>query len=297
MTDPNIAMLKHDWTMSTKGGLIAVLAGILAMYAPTYYKLANGLWQTDDQAHGWIIFGIILWLVWQLRDVLAQTEIKPFPLIGGASLLFGLVCYILGRSQDILPLEIGSQIPVYSGVLLILMGWKAVRRAWFPLLYLIFLIPLPGVLIDTVTAPLKNYISVIAEMVLYYAGLPIARSGVIIVVGPYQLLVADACSGLHSMFSLSALGVLFMYLMHRKSKAHSIIMLLSILPVAFVANLIRVMVLILVTYYLGDEAGQGFLHGMAGMVLLVAALFFLFVLDWVLSLIFRSRNQDTKTHE
>lgn len=279
-------------TPAAMAGAIALLAGIVAVYFPTYYKLAGGLWQTDDQAHGWIIFGILLWLVWQLRDRLLSAAVQPRPLLGSVALVFGLLCYVLGRSQDILPLEIGSQIPVFIGLLLILSGWAAVRVAWFPLLYMIFLIPLPGVLIDTVTAPLKHYISVIAEYTLYHVGLPIARSGVIITIGPYQLLVADACSGLHSMFSLSALGVLFMYMMNRKSVAHNAIMLLSILPVAFVANIVRVMVLILVTYFLGDEAGQGFLHGMAGMVLLVAALFFLFVLDWILTLIFRSPERD-----
>jgi exosortase B len=196
---------------------------------------------------------------------------------------------VLGRSQNISILEIGSQIFVLGGALLLLQGWPGIRVAWFPLFYIIFMIPLPGILVDAVTGPLKNWISVIAEHVLYAFGYPIARNGVVLTIGQYQLLVADACSGLHSMFSLSALGLLFMYITERKNWLHNGIMLASLLPIAFAANIIRVMILILVTYYLGDEAGQGFLHGTAGMVLLVAALLFLFTLDSGLAIIFRTR--------
>jgi exosortase len=125
--------------------------------------------------------------------------------------------------------------------------------------------------------------------VLYAAGYPISRTGVILSIGQYQLLVADACSGLHSMFSLSALGTLFMYMMARTSRLHNAIMLAAILPIAFVANIVRVIVLVLVTYHLGDEAGQGFLHGTAGMVLMLVALGILFALDALLRVVLREK--------
>ncbi len=130
---------------------------------------------------------------------------------------------------------------------------------------------------------MKQWVSVIVEGVLYAVGYPISRTGVTMTIGQYQLLVADACSGLNSMFSLSALGTLFMYIMARKSKLHNAIMLASILPIAFAANIVRVIILVLVTYHLGDEAGQGFLHGAAGMVLMLVALVCFFALDGVLA--------------
>lgn len=262
---------------------LIVLTGFAAMYLPTYWWAANGIWQTDDHAHGAIILLVVVWLFWQEREAILAVEPKPLPLIGWPCFILGLLVYMLGRSQNISILEIGSQVLVLGGAMLILQGWPGVRVAWFPLLYIVFMIPLPSVLVDAVTGPLKNWISIIAEHALYSVGYPIARSGVILTIGQYQLLVADACSGLHSMFSLSALGLLFMYITQRKSWLHNGIMLASILPIAFVANILRVMVLILVTYHLGDEAGQGFLHGGAGMVLLIAALMFLFLLDAVLA--------------
>lgn len=272
-----------------KASWLIVLVGFAAMYLPTYWSAANGIWQTDDHAHGAIILLVVVWLFWQVREAVLAVEPKPLAWLGWPCFIFGLLVYVLGLSQSISILEIGSQILVLAGVMMILQGWPGIRAAWFPLLYIVFMIPLPGILVDAVTGPLKNWISLIAEQVLYVAGYPIARNGVVLTIGQYQLLVADACSGLHSMFSLSALGLLFMYITGRKSWLHNGIMLASILPIAFAANIIRVIVLILVTYHLGDEAGQGFLHGAAGMVLLVVALIFLFVLDAVLGRIFKPR--------
>jgi exosortase/archaeosortase family protein len=114
----------------------------------------------------------------------------------------------------------------------------------------------------------------------------VGRSGVTLTVGPYQLLVADACAGLNSMFTLEALGMLYMNLMQYTSAARNITLALLLVPVAFIANVCRVLILVLVTYYLGDEAGQGFVHGFAGMVLFLLALVMMLVLDKLLGYFF-----------
>lgn len=271
---------------------LIVLVGFAVMYLPTYWWAANSIWQSDDHAHGAIILLVVLWLFWQIRQDINGVQPRPAAIWGWPIFVLGLFIYVLGRSQNISILEIGSQIPVLAGAVLILQGRPGIREAWFPILYIVFMIPLPGILVDAVTGPLKNWISIIAEYVLYNIGYPIARNGVVLSVGQYQLLVADACSGLHSMFSLSALGVLFMYITERKSWWHNGIMLASILPIAFAANIVRVVVLILVTYHLGDEAGQGFLHGAAGIVLLIVALAFLFMLDALLAAFLRPKRTE-----
>lgn len=269
-----------------------ILIGLLVLYVPTYWMLAHGLWNTEEQAHGPIVLMVSLFLIWQKRGVFvsdAQASTRISGTTGWILLIVGLLAYALGRSQDIMSFEVGSQIPVILGVLLIMRGTKVARALWFSLFFLLFMIPLPGFVVDAATGPLKQYVSVIAEQVLYAAGYPIARSGVMLTIGQYQLLVADACSGLHSLFSLSAMGLLYMYLMQRTSITRNLIIMAAILPIAFLANVVRVMVLVLVTYYLGDEAGQGFLHGLAGIMLFVMGLLFLFLLDWVLGLIFPDR--------
>lgn len=272
-----------------KAWLIA-LAGFFAMYIPIYWHASQGIWQSDDQGHGPIILAVLLWLFWGLRQGIASATFRPSPAIGWALFALGLFIYFIGRVFGISILEFGSQPLVVAGALLLIKGPAALRLAWFPVLYFIFMVPLPSSLVDAITGSLKGLIANIVESLLYVFGYPIARSGVILSIGPYQLQVADACSGLHSMFSLSALGTLFMYMMGRKTAIHSAVMLTTILPIAFVANIVRVTTLVLVTFYLGDEAGQGFLHGAAGMVLMLVALMCFFLLDKMLDKLLLSRH-------
>lgn len=280
------AMLKLWWP---------VLIGLLVLYVPTYWDLSNGIWNSEEQAHGPIVLMVALYLLWTQRGVLAPSSVQggeaSWPILGGFVLAIGLLLYALGRSQEILLFEVGSQIPVLIGALLITLGMRPVRALWFAMLFLLFMVPLPGFVVDAATGPLKQHISVIAEQILYFFNYPIARSGVTLTVGPYQLLVADACSGLHSMFSLSAMGLLYLYLMQHGSWLRNGLLIACILPIAFVANIMRVMILVLVTYHLGDEAGQGFLHGFAGILLFVVALLFLFALDGALGMFIKPRKQ------
>ncbi|MCL4472147.1 MAG: exosortase B [Sulfuricella sp.] len=278
-----------------------VLLGLVVLYFPTYWMLANGLWSSEDYAHGPIVLIVFLFLIWQKRDMLQPATVDSRSTgtaqtaLGWVVLIFGLLAYAVGRSQDILLFEVGSQVPVILGALLITQGMHSVKALWFALFFLLFMIPLPGFVVDAATGPLKQYISVLAENVLYFFGYPIARNGVILTVGPYQLLVADACSGLHSMFSLSAMGALYLYLMQHTSRTRSLVLIAAILPIAFFANVVRVIILILVTYYFGDEAGQGFLHGFAGVLLFIIALLMLFALDGLLGFILPDRSR-SKAH-
>ena len=275
--------------------MLIALAGYAVMYLPVYWWAAGTIWQSDEHAHGAIVLAVVVWLFWTLRGEIADAPTRPAPWLGALSFGLGLLLYIVGRVFSISIFEMASQILVISGGLLLLKGPAALRAAWFPIFYLIFMIPLPGVLVDAITGPLKQWISTIVVSILYAVGYPIAQAGVILSIGQYQLLVADACSGLHSMFSLAALGTLFMYIMRRKSKLHNAIMLASILPIAFIANMCRVIVLVLVTYHLGDEAGQGFLHGAAGFVLMLVALAAFFALDALLSLVLKHRDVDRRS--
>jgi exosortase B len=267
--------------------LLLALAGFAAMYLPVYWWAATTIWQSEEQAHGALILAVMVWLFWGLRTQIAELEPHPAPSWGWPLFVFGLLVYLVGQVVQISILEFGSQPFVVAGILLLLRGRSAIRIAWFPLFYFIFMIPLPGIIVDALTGPLKQWISVIVVELLYSVGYPIARNGVILDIGQYQMLVADACSGLHSMYSLSALGTLFMYIMARRSRLHNAIMLASILPIAFIANIVRVIILVLITYHFGDEAGQGFLHGTAGIVLMLVALLCFFALDTLLERLLR----------
>lgn len=272
--------------------LILVLAGFALLYVPTYLDLSSTIWASDEQGHGPIILGVSLWLLFQLRHKLAELPSQPRPVLGGVLFVFGLLLYVLGRTQAVIIFEVGSQIAVIASLLLLFKGTRAVRLAWFPLFFLIFMVPLPGSLVAALTTPLKAAVSYIAEVLMYHLGYPIARSGVVLHVGQYQLLVADACAGLNSMFTLEALGLLYMNLMGYTSVARNITLAVLVIPIAFVANVVRVMILILVTYHFGDEAGQGFVHDFAGMVLFLVGLVLMLATDKLLGLFIPSQRKE-----
>lgn len=284
--DPaRVARFRHPVFM-----LAPLLLGTLALYLPTYIELGRALPGAASQGHELIILAVSLWLAWRQRERLAALPVRPCGW-GWVVLLAGLLLYVLGRSQDILLFEVGSQILVFTSLLLLMSGVAAARLLAFPLLYLIFMVPLPGPLVDAVTLPMKSGVSLAVESVLSALDYPISRSGVVLQMGQYQLLVADACAGLHTLFTLEALGVLYMHLVRHTSVVRNVLLAAWIVPISFTANVIRVLVLTLITYYFGDEAGQGFMHGFAGMVLFVSALALIIGIDNMLQWIVAHSRQ------
>lgn len=251
--------------------------------------MISTVWQNDDQAHSPIVLGMVLWMFWNQYHFLKQLPERS-SWLGWPLIVVALLLYIVGRTQEIWLFEVGGFIPLIAGLLLLYKSFSGLKVCWFPLVFMLFVIPLPGFIVDAVTGSLKQHISDLAETILYAAGYPIARNGVTLTIGQYQLLVADACSGLHSMFSLFALGLFYLYLQSYKSTIRNLLLFILIAPIAFLANMLRVITLVLVTYYFGDEAGQGFIHGAAGILLFIVALVILYALDSLFGLLFYRRK-------
>jgi len=264
---------------------------IAGVYAPTYVALGRTVWQTEDGSYGSLILLATLFVIWQARHRLSLVTSVSACLVGFALLALGLLCYVVGRSQSIVQLDAGSPIPVIAASVLILGGWKSLRAMLFPILFLMFCIPLPGVWLVALTESLKVLASVAAEHSLWWMGYPVARTGVMLQIGSYQLLVADACSGLHSLISLAALGLLYLNIAGKRAWFHVLVLVASLIPIALAANVVRIDVLALITYYFGDAAGQGFLHETAGLVVFAVALGLFLALDWLLSRLLRPRKE------
>lgn len=271
---------------------LVLAAGWLAMFLPSYLGLASTIWASDAQGHGPIILAVGLWLLWRKLPALQVLAARPAPWAAAPVLCIGLAAYVLGRSQTIWSLEIAAQIAVLAALLLAFYGPRGLRTAAFPLAFLVFMIPWPGDWVDAVTQPLKSAVSAVAATLLYEAGYPVGRSGVILTVGPYQLLVADACAGLNSLFTLEALGLLYMNLMRYQSLVRNVVLALLIVPISFAANVVRVVVLVLVTYHFGDAAGQGFVHSFAGMLLFIVALLLILAVDAGVGLVLPGKRRD-----
>jgi exosortase B len=272
---------------SISRGLIwpALLVGsFLAAYTPTVLSLVDGPWQTEQEGHGPLIIAASLWLVWQSRDQLKTTVLVPAPIVGWTVLLLGLMLMFLARTQDVLTVEALSIIPVIAGSVLLSAGWAALRVLAFPIGFLFFAVPMPDWAIDAATVPLKVFISNMVTSVLYAAGYPIAQNGVMIMIGSYQLLVKDACSGMNSIFALSAIGVFYAYEFRWKNKLRSMLLLAAIVPITILANFIRVISLVLIAYYGGVDLLEGTLHDLTGIGLFVVAVVLLFLFDSFLGL-------------
>jgi len=254
--------------------------GMLALYVPTIRDLALNIWSTEEQSQGPIVLAICAWLIWRAWDRIDDSAAAATrPLAGWLLVALALLLYVFGRSQRILSAQTLSAIFLLPGLVLLLRGPRQLRAGAFALFFMIFLVPLPATLVDAVTQPLKLAVSSVASTVLFAVGYPIARTGVILQIGQYQLLVADACAGLHTLFSLEAMGLLYLNVVRHTSLLRNIALAILIVPISFAANVIRVMVLALITYHFGDEAGQGFLHGFAGLVLFMTALMFIIATD------------------
>jgi exosortase B len=260
-----------------------LLAGGLAMLLPTLVSLARGPWSTEAGVHGPIVLATGVWLIARrLPEIRAYMRPGNFGLTL-AGLAVAVPAYVFGRAFDFISIEVAALMLAFGAIAYHYLGSVVLRMLWFPLFYLCFLIPIPGWLLDTVTQPLKLLVSEVVTKVLAFFGYPVARIGVTIYVASYQLLVEDACAGLNSLVSLSAIGLFYVYMLRGSNWRYSMLLLALVVPIAIAANMIRVAALVLITYHFGNAAAQGYLHNFAGMVTFTSALLFIFLVDKLLT--------------
>lgn len=270
--------------------VVVLILGLAALFIPTYMRLANEVWHVDVHGHGPLILGVCLWLLWHDRAKIFAGPAQPDAALGFPLLLGGLVVHAFGYSQSLNMLTTLAQPVVFGACILLVHGRGALKAAWFPLFFMLFMVPLPETIVQGITMPLKQAVSVVTEWLLHHAGYPIGRNGVTLVIGQYQLLVADACSGMNSLLTLESLGLLYMRLMNYTSKGRNIFLAIAIIPTSFIANVTRVIILVLVTYYLGDEVGQGFVHDFSGLVLFAVSLVGIYFIDRVAGVFFDKKD-------
>jgi exosortase len=260
-----------------------LLAGLVALTAPTLGYIVDASWSTESGGHGPIVLVTGAWLIWRLWPEVQQVA-RPVPLMRFLVLFIPLlVLAIMAKITQIIEIEGYLVYGVIMSVFYGLVGMRAMKLLWFPLLYMAFIVPPPDTLVAAITNPLKTYISQYSVLFLYKLGYPIGGAGVTIQIGQYQLLVAQACSGLNSLVSLSAISSFYVYLQRGARVGYSIFLLATILPVAVFANFVRVLILILLTYHVSESAAQGFLHNFAGLTMFVTALLTIFGIDSVVS--------------
>jgi exosortase len=259
--------------------LAALGLGALLLAIPTFSFVARESWSSEQGAHGPIVMMTGLWLLvrlWPRAMAVAQR-----PALGRSIALLAILLplYCLARITQIVELEGYIMYACLIAALYSLIGGAALRQLWFPLFYLAFVFPPPESLVWAVTMPMKMGISKAAVAFLSAIGYPIGGEGVVIFIGQYQLLVAAACSGMNSIISLSAITLFYIYLRHEANWRYAALLALLIVPIALLANFIRVLILILLTYHAGEATAQGFLHNFAGLSMFMIALLTMFAID------------------
>ena len=275
---------RAGWSLPSLGSRWWLVVGFVALAAPTLVRLAQQSWSQDFGAYGPIIIAAGAWLVGrQLPDLARRAQPGPAWMTWGI-LVPSFASYIFGRDCDFLTLEAAAVYGVGIAILSATLGPRAMITIWFPLMYLAFAIPPPAAVLHDLTAPLKEFVSSVATHILSDAGVPVAHQGVTITVAQYQLLVEDACSGMNSIFALSAIGVFYAYAFRWEEKIRSLLLLAAIIPITIAANFIRVVALVLIAYYGGPDLLEGIVHDLTGIGLFVVAVILLFLLDGLLGL-------------
>lgn len=265
---------RHAWWL--------VLAGLAAMYVPTYAGLARGAWTQNEHAHGPIVLILTLWLVWANRKVLAWRSGSAAPLAGALMFGTGLLVYLAGRSQGVEFLEVASHVPLLSGLVLLGWGWATLRLLAFPMFLLLFLIPIPVFMLDAVSLPLKELVIHVVQGLFNGSAYEFTRDDVLLQMGTERLPVAQAASGLDCLPGLAALGVLYVYFTRPSTPARSFILLCAMLPIAIIAGIAHAAAMIVVSHHFGAGSGTIVLNAFAGMLLFIAALLMLLGLDCLL---------------
>lgn len=272
-----------------------LFAAAAALVLPTMIEVARFSWTTEQGGHGPIILATGLWLLWrELKENAAERK-PPRALLPAIGLAILLAIFTVARITSTLEIE---ALAMYGALLTgayMLLGGRLMRHLWFPLIYLGLTLPPPDSLVATITQPVKIVISSVAVSLLHALGYPIASSGVMIQIAQYQLLVAAACAGLNSLVTLSAICLFYVYLRHRSSMVNFVVVGLAVLPVAIFSNFLRVIILILITYYMGEAAAQGFLHDFAGLTMFAIALVTIMGVDDVVTRIMKKRRAKARS--
>lgn len=251
---------------------------VVFLYSPVFYHLFSVRWELVDYSHAYFILPVSFGLVWMkhqaLRSMLAQKVEGSF--CGFFLFLLGLFLFVFGWRLDYVFVSTFSVIPVLSGLVLFLCGKEVLKAVLFPILYLFLLVPPPSGIIDSITQPMQYGVSVATEFLLVLFQYPVSREGLLLSIGEQDLFVSQPCSGFRSLVTLFALSVVYIYL-SRGTLLKKGILLLSIVPCALLGNLIRIIILCLITYYAGEKAAMGFFHNFSGMLI-----FFIMILCFLM---------------
>jgi exosortase len=266
-----------------------LLALVVLLYAGILKGLISQWWTDADYGHGFFVPLFSGYILWRERERWSKKEIKPSN--SGLVVMIGAVgLLLLGSLGAELFISRISLLVLLTGMILFLAGWSMLRAVFFPLSYLILMIPFPVIIYNQITFPLQLLASRLATAGLELVQVPVLRDGNVLVLSNYSLEVVEACSGIRSLMALVALAIAYGYLVEPRRSVRYILALLMI-PIAIVTNAIRIMGAGMLAHRYGPGAAQGFLHEFSGWVIFMSAVGLMVLCHWVLRRIWKVRRE------
>lgn len=252
------------------------------LYGHILARLAVQWWSDPNFSHGFLVPAFALFVVWQGRERLRALPVRPSNW-GLVIILLSLCTLVVGVFGAELFLSRISLLILLAGIIAFMWGWLTLRALLFPLLFLVLMVPIPSILFSQITLPLQLLASKLSADLLPLLGVPVLREGNIINLPAMPLEVADACSGIRSLLSLTTLAIMYGYLMESRVSIRVLLALASI-PIAVAANALRIVGTGLLVQYWDPEKAQGFFHEFSGWLMFVFSLLLLFACHQLLNL-------------
>jgi exosortase len=254
---------------------------VLLLYASVLKHLVIQWWSDPDYGHGFLVPVFSGYVLWSRRERWVNCEIKPSNF--GLLVMLGAIGLLLvGSLGAELFTSRFSLLVLLAGMILFLAGWKFLRAVFFPLSFLIFMIPLPTIVYNQITFPLQLLASRFATFSLELVHVPVLRDGNVLILSNYSLEVVEACSGIRSLMTLISMAVIYGYFLEPRIWAR-VLLLVAMVPIAIASNAIRIMGAGMMAHRFGPAAAEGFLHGFSGWVIFLVALLLLFAFRWILA--------------
>ena len=255
-----------------QGAILLALIGWL--YVSILVRLVTQWWQDPNFSHGFFVPLFALYVLWQDRE--RVRAVRPAPSLWGIAIIISAMCaLVLGVFGAELFVSRMSLLLLIAGMVVFLMGWQMLRAIQFPLLFLILMVPIPAIVFSQITFPLQILASKLSAWLLAVLGVPVLREGNVINLPAMPLEVAEACSGIRSLLSLTTLTIMYGYLMETRVAIRVILALASV-PIAVAANGLRIVGTGLLVQYWDPDKAEGFFHSFSGWLIFVVSLLMLF---------------------
>jgi exosortase A len=266
---------RNGRTEARAGGVRGVLAvaAVAVLVVLVYRDAFVTLWRTwggnPNYSHGYLIPPVVAFLLWRERQAFLNARGRGTP-AGLLLIVLALLGHVVSVRAGVFMTQGYSLILLLFGLCLFFYGGRATRAVWFPLAYTVFMLPMPPYVMNGIAFRLKVFAARAGSAVAIKLGIPLVRSGVTIHIPEGSLRIADPCSGLRSLIALVALGALFAYFT-RASTWKRLVLFGSSVPLAVLANVIRIAVLCAVANVWGIDAALGFFHDFSGLMLFLMA--------------------------